>query len=455
MKKFLALLLLGTCMSAMAVNVDEAVESPAQAVTFQTPLDYMQAHNLSLENNIYSVNHPLGLTQDDLLALSGKYITYMRYAHYLTNGGIVEVDPYYSGNTTSKVRVNNGNLQISGLFKNTYNNSTFYLTVAVDYEAGTVQLGHNIVLKSINPSSTEPTRVDTVMRAYLQSEGYYRNKDTSAKINGKLLNDGSIMFSDAEGEGYVYYWYQIITRYEDGEQVSSDTTSYYNVYRGTQLLVSNGLHEYQGKDGLDNSVPVYLYQAEGDSTLMVWNLWGLRYPYNYMNISEDGSVAFPRQKIRYKDWSDYNTDTKTYTNWWYNVGCEWDFDNATFVSRHAGATGTVTPDSLTFEPVAIFNYYTSNSKTYYGYYVGPYFNNKLTFTNGAQFVIPTPVVPEVVRGDVNGDDNVDPSDIAALINYLLNGAECSLANADCNQDGSVDPADIATLINFLLGGNVW
>ena len=79
----------------------------------------------------------------------------------------------------------------------------------------------------------------------------------------------------------------------------------------------------------------------------------------------------------------------------------------------------------------------------------------MTFTNGAQFVIPTPVVPEVVRGDVNGDDNVDPSDIAALINYLLNGAECSLANADCNQDGSVDPADIATLINFLLGGNVW
>ena len=65
------------------------------------------------------------------------------------------------------------------------------------------------------------------------------------------------------------------------------------------------------------------------------------------------------------------------------------------------------------------------------------------------------VEPAGMRGDVNGDENVDPADIAALINYLLNGTECNLDNADCNQDGNVDPADIASLINFLLGGNVW
>ena len=63
--------------------------------------------------------------------------------------------------------------------------------------------------------------------------------------------------------------------------------------------------------------------------------------------------------------------------------------------------------------------------------------------------------PAGVRGDVNGDENVDPADIAALINYLLNGTEVNLDNADCNCDGSVDPSDIASLINFLLGGNVW
>ena len=66
-----------------------------------------------------------------------------------------------------------------------------------------------------------------------------------------------------------------------------------------------------------------------------------------------------------------------------------------------------------------------------------------------------PQEPEGMRGDVNGDESVDPSDIAALINYLLNGQEINLDNADCNLDGSVDPADIAALINYLLGGNVW
>ena len=63
--------------------------------------------------------------------------------------------------------------------------------------------------------------------------------------------------------------------------------------------------------------------------------------------------------------------------------------------------------------------------------------------------------PEGLRGDVDDSGAVDPADIAALINYLLNGQEVNMGNADCNVDGSVDPADIAALINFLLGGNVW
>ena len=57
----------------------------------------------------------------------------------------------------------------------------------------------------------------------------------------------------------------------------------------------------------------------------------------------------------------------------------------------------------------------------------------------------------IVRGDVNGDGNVDPADISALINYLLNGT-IPEGNADTNWDDSVDPADISTLINYLLSG---
>ena len=57
---------------------------------------------------------------------------------------------------------------------------------------------------------------------------------------------------------------------------------------------------------------------------------------------------------------------------------------------------------------------------------------------------------EVLRGDVDGNGTIDPADISALINYLLNGSPVNEANADMNNDGSIDPSDISTLINFLL-----
>ena len=72
-----------------------------------------------------------------------------------------------------------------------------------------------------------------------------------------------------------------------------------------------------------------------------------------------------------------------------------------------------------------------------------------------QTIIGIDVDEPALRGDVNGDGSVAPSDIAALINYLLNGEEINMDNADCNLDGEVNPTDIAALINYLLGGNVW
>lgn len=58
----------------------------------------------------------------------------------------------------------------------------------------------------------------------------------------------------------------------------------------------------------------------------------------------------------------------------------------------------------------------------------------------------------VVPGDVDGNGMVDPSDISALIDHLLNGAPVNEANADIDQNGTVDPSDISALIDFLLNG---
>jgi surface protein len=56
------------------------------------------------------------------------------------------------------------------------------------------------------------------------------------------------------------------------------------------------------------------------------------------------------------------------------------------------------------------------------------------------------------RGDVNGDNIVNISDVTALIDYLLRGdtSSINLDNADANQDKNISISDVTVLINYLL-----
>ena len=58
----------------------------------------------------------------------------------------------------------------------------------------------------------------------------------------------------------------------------------------------------------------------------------------------------------------------------------------------------------------------------------------------------------ILPGDVNGDGNVNISDVTALIDLLLSGGEIS-AGTDVNGDGQVNISDVTALINRLLSGN--
>ncbi|MBR3451793.1 MAG: BspA family leucine-rich repeat surface protein, partial [Muribaculaceae bacterium] len=59
-----------------------------------------------------------------------------------------------------------------------------------------------------------------------------------------------------------------------------------------------------------------------------------------------------------------------------------------------------------------------------------------------------------LRGDVDGNGNVNISDVTALIDYLLSGnaSGINLSGADCNQDSSVNISDVTSLIDYLLSG---
>ena len=57
-----------------------------------------------------------------------------------------------------------------------------------------------------------------------------------------------------------------------------------------------------------------------------------------------------------------------------------------------------------------------------------------------------------LRGDVNGNGNVNTGDLSALISLLLGGGDLP-DSADCNQDGNKNIGDVPALINYLLTGS--
>ena len=80
-----------------------------------------------------------------------------------------------------------------------------------------------------------------------------------------------------------------------------------------------------------------------------------------------------------------------------------------------------------------------------------------TNTSGVEIALPdeqcTVTVPVTVNpGDVNGDNNVNITDVTALIDLLLSGSAAP-ASADCNHDGLVNITDVTALIDYLLSGH--
>ena len=78
--------------------------------------------------------------------------------------------------------------------------------------------------------------------------------------------------------------------------------------------------------------------------------------------------------------------------------------------------------------------------------------NGITVADQDVVVTGIPIEPSFIRGDVNGDGNVNISDVTALINYLLShdATGINLDAANCNEDSTVNISDVTALINYLL-----
>ena len=68
----------------------------------------------------------------------------------------------------------------------------------------------------------------------------------------------------------------------------------------------------------------------------------------------------------------------------------------------------------------------------------------MTFTSGES---------PYILGDVNGDKEIDISDVVAMVNHILGNTPTSFKPqaADMNNDGNIDISDVVSLVNMILG----
>ncbi len=175
--------------------------------------------------------------------------------------------------------------------------------------------------------------------------------------------------------------------------------------------------------------PVYMFQMD-DSTVVVYNLFGLGSTVNAMFIHEDGTMTFPGQALYYDP--DKDDD---FCNYSLEEDNSLSFGNTGFVTTDTISWGTTVPHGLNHDSGWTFS------------------SNRLFFIDGNGFDVPN----GILRGDVNNDGLVKVNDVSALINHLLSGGnddadDVNNDNSDTNLDNKVSITDVAWLIDYLLTG---
>lgn len=350
---------------------------------------------------------------------------------------VTQGDPFYCGGWTVTIEGSGNELTLVGGITPYRLNQP----VKVNYSAGTVILeaGDEPFVTQTGSSTTVSggvtTKIDTVRSFYVVNEDWMLNDGNLANVTGEILADGRMHFAD----GFAYYIETSITTTitdKDGSvrTFTDEMVTMSPLYRDTWLVVPNGKHEFVSEyDDTSYSVDVYIRQS-GD-TVWVTNLYGYGAPSTYMLLDQDGNMTYPGQMVR--DIPD--TMSPNGSGLWINT---------TLAGGVAtpGNAGHVTPTVITWGMTTPWD----NTRVWDGWY-----NNRLYFTDGSTFVIPTE--PTGIRGDVNKDNTVSIADVTALIDALLSGNfqesdTFSVFGADCNQDQSISIADVTALIDFLLSG---
>ena len=297
-----------------------------------------------------------------------------------------EQDPFYQGgwNTTVTAGSETGYLMLEGGITGYQGDQP----LKVDYAAGKVwlEVSDDVVFTlsgtTTSTTGTMTTIVDSVQYFYLINEAWLIDESDYADVEGEILEDGSIHIPG----GFAYYIETVktTTRMRNGQVIdefTDQTDDVSDIYRDTWLMVPNGKHEYTSQaDGVTSSNDVYMRQS-GD-TVYVTNLWGFGGPESYMVLGNGGTMDYPSQPFR-----DIRAEMSTGgTGMWSNASS----------ATSPGNTGMATAQAITWDLTVPVD----GTETWQGWT-----DNKLTWTNGSEFVIPGDE-PGFILGDVNRDGTV-------------------------------------------------
>jgi hypothetical protein len=311
--------------------------------------------------------------------------------------------------------------------------------IKVDTNAGTVTLeATNEPFATINLGSETTTSAGntiTVERSqdfYLVNEAWILNEGGLADVEGRILDDGSIVIED----GFGYYIEDVVTTTITSKgttRVMSDTTrSVSLIYRDVRLMKPNGKHEFVNESNGESRIcDVYMYQS-GD-TVYVMNLYGYGWGENYMVLYEGGTMSYPEQPMRDIVDADYPDGAGL----WYNT-------SVVDGEMVEGCEGLVTSEAITWDLTRP----SDHDGLWYGWD-----SNRLYFTDGQSFVVPSSGGSSM-RGDVNEDGEVSITDATILIDSLLSGdfSTINQENADADLDGVVSISDVTAIIDYLMSG---
>ena len=351
---------------------------------------------------------------------------------------------------------------------------SYPITVNVDYSAKSAEMVAGILDSAQWSNTTGNTQYDTTQYLMIVNEDYFLNypNGTLSNINGTINDDGSLHFED----GFCYFLVYYCNK-SSREGITRDTLTYdFGIFRDTYLMTPNGKHEYivEAWDINDetNDTPmendVYMYQAD-DTTAVIWNMWGWGNRGMVMYIHEDGTMEFPSKQLAATlDMTSMNDYEFTYGSEFYNCSVEIiDVENDTvdhWSPNHINVFGTVSPTEITWDTCCVTSYFIIESSGYIGdCYTNPYSHNKLTFTDGSQWILHHDVPVEdslyyryedngnaiVIAGEVpySGDIVIPETTVHDGRTYTVTAIDSNAFN-ECTELTSVSIGNSVTSIGY-------